>query len=172
MIIPLHPRLRDLAAAFRAEEARRLADPAPALRAWRASQGCYEQRDGRFMLRVRLPAGLVEPGQLRFLARLARTHRAGRLHLTTRQDLQFHDLEPSALADLQEALPQAGLAAGATGGDRPRNVVAHPRAGVDPAGVFDVREGKIAAWRDYFALLVAGYLAYRIVSMYANVLTG
>ncbi|UCE60943.1 MAG: hypothetical protein JSU63_04165, partial [Phycisphaerales bacterium] len=62
-------------------------------RAFRVPQGVYEQRqDGTFMLRVRLPAGALLPDQMRTLAAVARKYGSGRVHVTTRQDLQIHDV--------------------------------------------------------------------------------
>ncbi|MEK7730977.1 MAG: nitrite reductase, partial [Planctomycetota bacterium] len=71
-------------------------------RAFRVPQGIYEQRqDGAYMLRVRLPAGRILPHQMRKLAHVACTYGSGKLHVTTRQDIQIHDV---SLEDIHPAL--------------------------------------------------------------------
>ena len=77
-------------------------------RAFRVPQGIYEQRQaGAFMLRVRLPAGAILPEQMKALSGVARKYGSGRLHLTTRQDIQVHDVPLDnihrALVELYEA---------------------------------------------------------------------
>jgi sulfite reductase (ferredoxin) len=113
-------------------------------RAHRVPQGLYEQRTaGSYMLRVRLPGGLVTAAQARGLARLAADHGA-RLHLTTRQDLQFHELGLEAAVAIQEGLVPLGLSALGTGGNTVRNVTADPLAGVAADEAFDVRPHALA----------------------------
>jgi sulfite reductase beta subunit-like hemoprotein len=54
--------------------------------------GIYEQRrDGAFMVRTRIPGGQLPVSQARAIALLGRDH-GGILHLTTRENLQFHDV--------------------------------------------------------------------------------
>ena len=49
--------------------------------------GVYEQRNGRYMVRVRIPGGECTPATLRGLAAIGERNGAGYLHLTTRQAL-------------------------------------------------------------------------------------
>ncbi len=114
-------------------------------RAFRVPQGVYEQReDGSFMLRVRLPAGLVLPNQMRALAAVARKYGNGVLHATTRQDLQVHAVP---LAGIQPALLElyhAGLSTKGGGGNTVRNITACSDAGVCADEVFDVTPHAVA----------------------------
>ena len=74
----------------------------------RVLQGIYEQRQaGTFMIRVRFPAGILLPHQMRALSKVSVQHGNGILHVTTRQDIQIHranldSLHP-ALLDLYNA---------------------------------------------------------------------
>jgi len=62
--------------------------------AYRVPHGIYEQRTaGDFMVRVRIPAGMVFPEQMKRLAQLSREYGDGVLHVTTRQDIQIHKLK-------------------------------------------------------------------------------
>jgi sulfite reductase (ferredoxin) len=116
-----------------------------AFRAQRVPQGLYEQRSAdSYMLRVRLPGGLVTADQLAGLATLATVNACPRIHLTTRQDVQFHDLGLSDAVTIQKGLSALGLSARGTGGNTVRNVTADPLAGVAQDEAFDVRPWALA----------------------------
>ncbi len=89
------------------------------------------------MLRVRFPAGVVLPHQMRALAKVARRYAKGPLHVTTRQDIQLHGL---LLVNLHPALVElyhAGLTAKGGGGNTVRNITGCCDAGVCSREVFD-----------------------------------
>ncbi|MDK1030781.1 MAG: sulfurtransferase TusA family protein [Planctomycetia bacterium] len=114
-------------------------------RAYRVPRGIYEQRqEGTFMVRVRIPAGVVLPHQMLRLAELSRTYGNGILHLTTRQDIQIHGVQIENTPDVLVSLLEAGLSPRGGGGNTVRNVTACPRAGVSASEVFDVRPYAIA----------------------------
>lgn len=108
-------------------------------RAFRLVRGVYGQRQPSVqMLRVKIPQGLLTAAQLRALATVAERDGDGRCDVTTRQNLQFHNIR---LADVERAmreLAEAGLTTREACGNSIRNVTACPLAGVDPAEVFDV----------------------------------
>ena len=52
---------------------------------------CPQGQDGMFMVRVRIPGGVLLADQARGLARLARTTGADWLHLTTRQNVAMRE---------------------------------------------------------------------------------
>lgn len=115
-----------------------LLEPAD-FRARHVPLGIYEQREsGQFMLRVRLPGGVLPPGQMRALAAVSQRYGNGVLHLTTRQDIQVHRVPLDCLCDALEALGRAGLRTRGGGGDTVRNITACPRTGVCRDQVFDV----------------------------------
>jgi len=121
-----------------------------ALRAYRAPMGVYEQRAaGRHMVRIRIGAGLVLPYQVGRVAELSKTFGNGILHVTTRQDIQIHEVDAENIPDVLEGLLEVGLSARGGGGNTVRNVTACPRAGVCPKEQFDVAP---------YAIAVAEYL--------------
>ncbi len=87
--------------------------------------GLGKQIDGeRWFQRVKIPAGHLTGEQWRTLAQLAIEHTSGvPLHLTTRQDIEFHHLTDEAIVPLQAALADAGLTTLGGSGDSVRNVV-------------------------------------------------
>jgi sulfite reductase beta subunit-like hemoprotein len=86
--------------------------------------GIYPQRQERlFMQRVKVPGGRLRPDQLRVLATLSLGYtRAAPLHLTTRQDVELHNLAAGDLPAVQKDLAAAGLTVVGACGDTVRNV--------------------------------------------------
>jgi sulfite reductase (ferredoxin) len=116
-----------------------------AFRAYRVPMGVYEQRTaGKFMVRIRIGAGLVLPAQLERVAQLSKTYGNGIIHVTTRQDIQIHEVNIEDTPDVLEGLLEAGLSPRGGGGNTVRNVTACPRAGVCPDEQFDVAPYSIA----------------------------
>lgn len=114
-------------------------------RAYRVPMGVYEQRTaGKFMVRIRIGAGLVLPAQLEQIARLSKAHGNGVVHVTTRQDIQIHEVEIQDTPDVIEGLLEVGLSSRGGGGNTVRNVTACPRAGLCPDEEFDVTPHSIA----------------------------
>lgn len=86
--------------------------------------GVYPQRQpGLFMQRVRIPGGILSADQWRALAQIARRFTpATPLHLTTRQDIELHDLSDTDVPQVQQSLADAGLTSLGSGGDTLRNI--------------------------------------------------
>ncbi len=117
-----------------------------AFRAYRVPMGIYEQRTvGKFMVRIRIGAGLVLPHQLERIAQLSKTYGNGIVHVTTRQDIQIHEVDIEDTPDVLEGLLEAGLSSRGGGGNTVRNVTACPEAGVCHEEEFDVAPYAIAA---------------------------
>ena len=101
--------------------------------------GCYEQREtGAYMLRIRLPAGCLLPHQMRVLSRVSKTYGNGILHLTTRQDIQVHQVPLEAIYPALVSLYEAGLSTKGGGGNTVRNITTCYDAGVCHDEAFDV----------------------------------
>jgi len=116
-----------------------------AFRAYRVPMGVYEQRTtGRFMVRIRIPAGLALPEQLDKIAGLSERFGNGVLHVTSRQDIQIHAVSIEDTPDVLEGLFEANLSPRGGGGNTVRNVTACPRAGVCPNEAFDVSPCAVA----------------------------
>jgi len=93
--------------------------------------GLYEQiQDGRWLQRVRVPGGRLSGSQWRAAGEIARRCTPDTpLHLTTRQDLEIHDLTAEQIPDVQDRLRRAGLTCLRAAGDTPRNVTVCPCSG-------------------------------------------
>jgi sulfite reductase beta subunit-like hemoprotein len=80
--------------------------------------------------RVRIPGGRLTGPQWRALAEIARRFTPETpLHLTTRQDIEIHDLRPQQVPAVQQALAEAGLSTLGAAGDAVRNIVVCPCCG-------------------------------------------
>jgi ferredoxin-nitrite reductase len=95
---------------------------------------------GRFMVRLRLPNGVINAAQLEVLAEAVdRCGEHGSADITTRQNLQLRGLLLEDMAPLLLALQQVGLTSRQSGHDNPRNVTGNPLAGIDPEEFLDTR---------------------------------
>ncbi|WP_439576164.1 NirA family protein [Phreatobacter sp.] len=92
-----------------------------------------------FMLRMRIPNGILKAHQLEGCADLAARFGGGYLHVTTRANLQMREIAPVNAKALLEELTDLGLAARGSGADNIRNVTGSPLAGIDPVELIDTR---------------------------------
>jgi sulfite reductase beta subunit-like hemoprotein len=101
--------------------------------------GLYHDKPkvGTFMLRVKVPGGIVSPEQLRAIGEISNVHGRGEGELTTRQNVQLHYLELKALPDVFERLHAAGLTSAGACGDTVRNITGCPVAGIAHDELFD-----------------------------------
>jgi len=79
-----------------------------------------------FMIRVRVPGGIVTPQQWLAMDKLARSHANGTLRLTTRQAFQFHGVIKSRLKETLRGINDSLLDTIAACGDVNRNVMCTP----------------------------------------------
>jgi sulfite reductase (NADPH) hemoprotein beta-component len=105
--------------------------------------GIYQQDDrdlrktGKkyiFMVRLRLPAGVVTPAQYLACDELAHRYGNDTLRVTSRQSLQFHGTVKSGLGPLIKSLNEALITSLAACGDVNRNVMAPPTPATDGLG--------------------------------------
>lgn len=121
------------------EELKRGVLEAERFKPYRVSMGIYEQRDNdTYMIRTRIPSGVVSIEQLKKISQLAKQYAHGYIHFTTRQDIQFHKVTLEATVDIMEGLLEAGIVTRGTGGNTARNVGCSPLTGVSEDDVFDV----------------------------------
>jgi len=102
--------------------------------------GIYEQKpkgDGYFMMRVRIPSGILTSEQVRELSAISREYGRGLVDVTTRQAVQFHWLQTEQLADIFDRLERVGMSSFQACGDVPRTIVGNPLAGIDPNELMD-----------------------------------
>lgn len=101
--------------------------------------GSYAQKGGAAsMLRLRMPAGRVTKERLAFVAGAVRRHGVRRLHFTTCQTIQLHDLSGEQVCAVMEEALDAGIVTMGGGGDFPRNVMCSPLSGLEEEEYFDV----------------------------------
>lgn len=101
--------------------------------------GSYAQRGGEAsMLRLRMPGGRITKKKLKFLVDAIAAYDVRRVHLTTCQTVQFHDLGMKAVCDIMEQAMEVGIITRGGGGDFPRNVMVSPLSGVEQGEYFDV----------------------------------
>ena len=126
---------RRKAAAFLAGEI-----PEEEFRPFRLKHGIYGQRQpGVQMVRCKIPGGLLTARQMEQLAAVSDTFASGKGHLTTRQNLQYHFVPLSRVADLMHMLADTGLTNREACYNTVRNVTTCPLAGLTRDEVFDVR---------------------------------
>lgn len=108
-------------------------------RAHRVPFGIYEQRQAdTYMVRIRCTGGGITPAQLQTVALLVRQYGAEEMHITTRQEVQIHDVSLENVPVILRALLQANLSTRGGGGNTVRNVMVSWDAGIAPAEPFDV----------------------------------
>lgn len=101
--------------------------------------GSYAQRGGEAsMLRLRLSCGRLEKDKLKFIADCIREYQIDRVHLTTCQTIQLHNLSGTTAGDIMEKAVDHGILTWGGGGDFPRNVMTSPLSGVEEGEYFDV----------------------------------
>ena len=145
--------------------------------------GIYSQGDGvgavgghggegratkHFMVRVRIPNGIVASPQLRTLAELTERYARGIADLTVRQNLQLHWVTIEDLPAVMHALWRAGLTSLGACGDVTRNVTGCPLAGVDADAVADASALVLEATR----LLNGNREFYNLPRKYKVTITG
>ena len=91
-----------------------------------------------FMLRLRVPGGILSAHQLRGLARLAEDYGSGRADLTTRSNLQIREFQPRDIVRVLNRVQSLGLSSRGSGADNIRNITASPITGLDPYELIDV----------------------------------
>ncbi len=101
--------------------------------------GLYTHRHepGYFMLRLKLPGGLLQSPQLRAIAKIAQEQNRDFADITTRQDIQLHWIKTEDIPKVLNALQSVGISTLGACGDVLRNVVGCPVAGVDAQELFD-----------------------------------
>jgi sulfite reductase beta subunit-like hemoprotein len=98
---------------------------------------CAQTQDHVFMVRLRIPGGVLPTAQARGLARLARKYSPDWVHLTTRQNLEFHWVSDRAVPDLLAQIERLGLSTRSACGHTLRNVMVSEDAGVNLDEPFD-----------------------------------
>ena len=127
------------------------------------SWGVYSQGDGAgvvggtngegkatpyFMVRIRIPNGLLSSGQVRAVADIAEQHARGVADITVRQNFQLHWVTLESLPEVLESLWRAGLTTTGACGDVARNITGCPVAGLDAEEIVDASPLALAIDRE------------------------
>ena len=120
-----------------------------------AGMYAHGRQDGYFMLRTKVPGGLLTPEQAEVVGRVADEYATAPeeyggeeqnaiwgdafLDITTRQDVQMHWIEVEDVPEIWERYEAVGLTTIQGCGDSARNVLGCPAAGLDDHDCFDAQ---------------------------------
>lgn len=108
-------------------------------RSLRLARGIYGQRQtGVQMIRIKLPFGKVSSEQLHRIADVSDEYSNGKLHITTRQDIQIHYVSLDRTPELWAELEKNDITLREACGNAVRNITASETAGIDIKEPFDV----------------------------------
>ena len=102
--------------------------------------GMYHDKPkiGTFMMRVKIPSGILSPAGLRAIGEISEKFGRDQGELTTRQNIQLHYITLDKFPEIFEHLKAVGLTTMGGCGDVVRNITGCPVAGVDHDELFDV----------------------------------
>mgnify|MGYP002659932429 FL=1 len=109
------------------------------LKSNRVPMGIYEQRKNQhYMLRLRCAGGLVTPKQLAKIAFVGHQLSTSHLHVTTRQEIQIHNVDIEDAVPALRKLEKIGISSAGGGGNTVRNMMVDDRSGLTAEEEFDV----------------------------------
>lgn len=100
--------------------------------------GIYEQRNGMFMIRIRITGGHITSAMFRDVAEVMARNGIPHVHLSSRQDIQLHDVAADKIYNTVVGCDRIGLPFRGGGGNTYRNILASADSGFAPNQVFDV----------------------------------
>jgi ferredoxin-nitrite reductase len=98
------------------------------------------QTPGFFMMRLRMPNGVLTSPQLRRMGELVNQYGRGVADITTRQNIQFRWLQIEDVPAIFAGLTEVGIEHRQSGMDNVRNVVGCPMAGLDTMELLDAQD--------------------------------
>ena len=125
--------------------------------------GIYTQGDGQgvvggtggegksvpyFMVRIRIPNGLLASAQVHEIANLSTEHGSGVADITVRQNIQLHWVKIESIPDILDRLRTIGLTTTGACGDVARNITGCPLAGVHAHELADISDTVLALDRE------------------------
>lgn len=90
------------------------------------------------MVRIKIPAGVLTPDQIREIADIGDQFSNGVAHVTTRQDIQYHWIKLDDVPVIIQRINEAGLTTKDACGNTLRNITASYLSGVCPYEPFEV----------------------------------
>jgi ferredoxin-nitrite reductase len=96
---------------------------------------------GRFMVRMRIPNGLINSAQMRVLASVVeKCGEHGVADITTRQNIQMRGIAIEDVPEMFDKFRSVGLTSVQSAMDNIRNITGSPVAGIDANELYDTRE--------------------------------
>eukprot|EP00741_Cyanophora_paradoxa_P016810 tig00020941_g16234.t1 len=102
----------------------------------------FKRTPGKFMMRLKVPNGILNSEQMRFLASVIAQYpeEFGVADITTRQNIQLRGIELPHVPEIVDGLRKLGLTSYQSGMDNVRNMVGSPIAGIDAEEMYDTRK--------------------------------
>ena len=110
-----------------------------------------------WLLRIRIPGGLVTPRQLGAVATIAAQYGSGMVDITSRGNLQIRGVAAEAIDPAAQAVVHAGLSRADARSDAFRAVVSSPLTGHDPVALCDT-QSLVTTLVDRLATSITGTL--------------
>ncbi|MDS0526480.1 nitrite/sulfite reductase [Clostridium sp. SHJSY1] len=118
--------------------------------------GVYSERSKKeFMIRLRIPSGISSISQMNWLCDTAEKYKLDKIHLTTREAVQFHTLSIDDICSLMKDGIENDIYSRGGGGNYPRNVSLSPLSGVDRSEAFDVTEYALAVNKHFLSKMTS-----------------
>lgn len=96
---------------------------------------------GKFMMRLRVPNGIISSEQMRVLGEIVQRYGDdGNADITTRQNLQLRGIRIEDIPDIFQRLKSVSMTSVQSGMDNVRNITGSPMAGLDADELIDTRE--------------------------------
>ncbi|MCI5168135.1 MAG: nitrite/sulfite reductase, partial [Candidatus Electrothrix sp. GM3_4] len=111
-----------------------------AFTAKRVKMGIYLERNrSTYMCRIRCSGNIITPKQLAGVASLAKIYGNGKVHVTTRAEIQLYRIAERDVLPVLRKLKEISLSCKGGGGNTVRNIVVNHDSGISIKEVFDVQ---------------------------------
>lgn len=131
--------------------------------------GVYAQRDKKsFMIRLRVSSGVLSRCQLHTIYKMANKYNLEKIHITTRQAIQLHDLSLDDVCSIMEEGIHHDIYTRGGGGNFPRNVGLSPLSGVDSDEAFDVTPYAVATDNHFLSKITTYHLPRKLKVSYSS----
>lgn len=111
----------------------------PEFKAKSGGMGVYAQKGGKkFMIRLKTSSGIITTEHMNLIHSYVKKYNLERIHITTRQAVQLHDLDIDSVCEIMNDAIDHDLFTRGGGGNYPRNVSVSPLSGVEKGEAFDV----------------------------------
>jgi len=120
------------------------------------------------MVRIKVPYGKLNANKLRRIAAVSDEYSRGRLHITTRQDIQIHHVSLNRTPQLWADLEKDEITLREACGNTIRNVTTSETSGIDPDEPFDPRPYADAAFRHFLRKPISQEMGRKIKFSFSN----